>query len=126
MPFEFHDPELRTKNRPKFQNCFGAPRRENHPLAYTQLLFKQTGKRISALRATWGSPKGKWPPKSKESASHHDLPNTHQHIPFTSGTPLERDALMDFRLSEGVFGDFLVDLGRFENHENDDFLTLKN
>ena len=32
---------------------------------------------------------------------------------------------MDFRLSEGVFGDFLVNFGRFEILENDDFLMLK-
>ena len=32
---------------------------------------------------------------------------------------------MDFRSSEGVFGDFLVNFGRFEIFENDDFLMVK-
>ena len=36
-----------------------------------------------------------------------------------------RDALMDFRSSEGVFGDFGVNFGRFEILENADFLMLK-
>ena len=36
-----------------------------------------------------------------------------------------RDALMGFRSSEGVFGDFLVNFRRFGILENADFLTLK-
>ena len=32
---------------------------------------------------------------------------------------------MDFRSSEGVFGDFLVNFGRFEILENDDFVIVK-
>ena len=32
---------------------------------------------------------------------------------------------MDFRSSEGVFGDFLVNFGRFEIFENADFLMLE-